>query len=227
MALDLLIPRLEWNIVSTSGTTVLGSPTISSIADTSGISVGAYVTGSGIPVGSYVLSKTPSTLVLSNNATASATVAIEAKERFDFQYPPVADSEDEYDVKNIVSISLDGTPQVQTNFVEITRALTFDFLTHTERDSLLRDFFLGWAYLGSEFRFYLDKADALYDTYMLQPGSFKFSNKRRVKKHPYFLYQLMLKFRRVLDNNDIDVLLTESSDPLLTEDGHSISIGFD
>jgi hypothetical protein len=227
MALDLLIPRLEWNIVSTSGTTVLGNPTISSIADTSGISVGAYVTGSGIPVGSYVLSKTPSTLVLSSNATASATVAIEAKERFDFQYPPVADSEDQYDVKNVISVSLDGTLQDQTNFVEITRDLMFDFITHTERDTLLRNFFLGWAYNGSEFRYYLDKADALYSTYSLNPGSFKFPTKRRVKKHPYFLYQFTLKFRRVLDNNDIDVLLTESSDPLLTEDGHSISIGLD
>ena len=63
--------------VTNSGTftasTTSGSATITGTTDVSSVQVGQFITGNGIPYNSVVLSKTGSTIVLSQTATASAT----------------------------------------------------------------------------------------------------------------------------------------------------------
>ena len=84
---------------------------------------------------------------------------------------------------------------MQSNFVEYTRSLSFDFLTYQERDELLNDFFVDWAAYGKEFRFYYDQDDAPFLNYELSDFAPKYG--RTVKKHPYFLYSFDMKLRRV------------------------------
>lgn len=59
--------------VAITGNTTNTSTIISAIADTSSIVVNMPVEGSGIPEGSYVVSKTASTIVISNACTATAS----------------------------------------------------------------------------------------------------------------------------------------------------------
>lgn len=61
--------------VAFTATTVSGSATLTSIPDTSGLTVGQQVIGAGIPANSFLLSITPNTsAIISNPATASATL---------------------------------------------------------------------------------------------------------------------------------------------------------
>lgn len=57
----------------TTGTTVSGSPTISSVANTTRVAVGMPISGPGIPSGATVAGVTASSITLSANATASAS----------------------------------------------------------------------------------------------------------------------------------------------------------
>lgn len=62
--------------MQTSGTRVNGSPTITSIADTSQYVVGYYVFGTGIPSGTTITAINSGTqITLSNNATSSGTAS--------------------------------------------------------------------------------------------------------------------------------------------------------
>lgn len=61
-------------LLKTTGTTTSGSPTVSSVASTNGIFVGAPISGTGIPAGATVASFVANTsITLSANATASGT----------------------------------------------------------------------------------------------------------------------------------------------------------
>jgi len=57
------------------GTTTAGSPSLSNVSSTAGLSAGMYVTGPGIPVGTTIVSidSTNHTITLSANATATKT----------------------------------------------------------------------------------------------------------------------------------------------------------
>lgn len=65
-----------WPSTAFTGTRASGSPTITSIADTSAVVAGQAVTGAGIPDDARVLSKTSSTITLSKNATANGATTL-------------------------------------------------------------------------------------------------------------------------------------------------------
>lgn len=56
-----------------TGNTSNGSNTITSVSSMTGISPGCYISGAGIPTGTFIKSLGPSSIVLSANATATAT----------------------------------------------------------------------------------------------------------------------------------------------------------
>lgn len=196
MAINLYIPRIEWNEVIVTGTvTGAPTPTITGIADTSEILVGMAVTGVGIPVDTFVFSKTISTVTLTKNATVNGTAIFAFFERFDFTYPPSIDTEDVIKPQNHVTPALSGKQQVITDFFEAVRDLQFGFLTDAQRNTLRDDFYLAWSGLGREFRYFQDKADSLFEDVELE--DFQFSTPRQVKKHPLFLHSLRMKTRRI------------------------------
>lgn len=195
MALDKLIPRLEWNFLEMTGDTH-SNTTVDDIASTADIKVGMYVSGTGIPAGTTVQAKAANSVTLSAAATSTNNdVALTFWERFDFTYPPSKDSDIYFDPQEKITAALSGARQVQVDFIEEKRDVTFGFLTNTERGTLMNDFFLDWAAYGEEFRYYPDKADSGYEEYEL--ADYKLMPKRQVKKHPYFLYEMSFKFRRV------------------------------
>lgn len=196
MAIDKYIPRLEWNEVVVTGT-VAGAPTptITGIASTTNILAGMIATGVGIPANTTVLSKTLSTVTLSQSATVNGTASFTFFQRFDFTYPPTRDTEDVLKSRNHVSTSISGLQQVVTDHVEFVRDLDFGFLTQTERNTLRDTFFRTWSVFGYQFRYFQDKADATFQTVELE--SYDFTSPRQVKKHPEFLYGLKMKTRRV------------------------------
>lgn len=223
MAVNLLIPRLEWAEVTFELTTTSGSDIISGISDTSGLRAGMYVSGSGIPAETTIITKTSSQVKLSAAATASALVDISFYERFDFSYPPKLDSDDRLTAKNKVTESLSGLTQVQHDNIEAVRDLEFWFLTTTEYDRLRKEFFLRWASRGFEFRYFPDQDDTdVYETYEL--NQFKFETQRQVKKHPDFLRGLKMQLRRIVEyeEEETENLLTEDLENIVTEDGDNI-----
>lgn len=65
-----------WPSVSFTGTRSNGSPTLTSIADTSAFAAGMAVTGTGIPNNTRVVSKTSNSVTLDKNVTASGTTSL-------------------------------------------------------------------------------------------------------------------------------------------------------
>lgn len=198
MAVNLYIPRLEWNdITGLTGNTTSGSPNVTGISSTSSLRVGMIVTGVGIPAGTRIVSKTLTSVVLSQNATASGSaIALTFFERLDFRYPPKNDTEERLKPQQKISTALSGVQQVQTDHVEAERELEFWFLTQAEADLLKDTFHLGHAVFGRSFRYYPDQDDTVVFEYTL--NKFDFVRERQVKKHPEFLYRVRLSFRRVV-----------------------------
>lgn len=193
----LFIPRLEWNDQTASATRNSGSPVLSAISSTTAINVGMIASGTGIPSGAVVLSKTVSSVTLSENATSSGTSVVSFVERIDFSYPPSSDTEEEYKPKQTVTESLSGLTQYVTDYLEAFRSVQLDFITKTIADKLQTNFYI-YAYQGGQFRWYEDKdvLPLVSKTYEL--GKFDFARERQVKKHPSFLYQIKFTFRRVV-----------------------------
>ncbi len=131
-----------------------------------------------------------------SGARAADTASIGFWNRYDFEYPPTKDSDNQIDPQEKVTTSLSGIRQVQIDYMEEKRDLEFGFISSTDHLLLREDFYIPWAVYGNEFRYYPDGADDNYEVYEL--SDFKFSPKRQVKKHPSFLYGLALKLRRVL-----------------------------
>lgn len=198
MAVNLYIPRLEWNdITGLTGDTTNNDPNVTGISSTALLRVGMIVTGVGIPAGTRIVSKTLTSVVLSQNATATGSaIALTFFERYDFEYPPTKDSEEEFKASQKKTAALSGVEQVQTDFIEATRSLGFGFVQSVDADLLQDIFFIPWACLGYSFRYYPDKDDTVVQTYTLDKNEFK--RKRQVKKHPVFKYELAFAFRRVV-----------------------------
>lgn len=167
------------------------------MASTAKISAGMVASGTGIPSGAVVISKTATSVTLSENATSSGTSVISFVERIDFQYPPSGDTEEEFRPKQTVTESLSGLTQYVTDYLEAFRTVTLGFLSKTVADKLKDNFYV-YAYKGGTFRWYEDKdvVPLVSQTYEL--GKFEFSRDRQVKKHPAFLYQVQFTFRRVV-----------------------------
>ena len=191
--MSLWIPRLEWNDQTISGTTAIGSPTITGISSTASINAGMIASGAGVPLNSVVVSKTASSVTLNNNCTAAATVNITFFERYDFEFPPTKDTEERLKPKQTVTDSLDGTQQITTLFLEATRELEFGFVSQNDADKL-KDNFYFYAYKGYFFRYFPDKDEL--PVFSMQLERFDFSRTRQIKKHPYFKYSIGFTFRR-------------------------------
>ena len=190
------IPRLEWGEISISGTLTIGNPTITGVVDTSKVVVGMIVTGTGIQTDSVVQSKTVNSITLTKNATANGLQTLAVFYRYDFQYPPVSDSEDNLKAVNTVTKSLSGIQQTQTNYIEANRALEFGFVLSSDRDILQDNFYRNYAALNAEFRYFEDKDLAGFEVYTL--SKFDFDDNRQIKKHPLFLYKIKFGFRRAI-----------------------------
>lgn len=194
--MSLYIPRLEWNDQNVTATRVNGNPILSGISSTAEINVGMIATGTGIPSDATVISKTVSSVTLSNGATSSGTSGVTFYERIDFDFPPTSDTEETYKPKQTITESLSGLTQYVTDYLEAFRSVQLSFVSKTIADKLKDNFYV-YAYVGGTFRWFEDKAFvANYQTYELSKTSFE--RVRQVKKHPNFLYQIKLDFRRVV-----------------------------
>lgn len=224
MAINLWIPRIEFNDLFIFGDISSGSPTISNLTiDTNFIATGMYITGTGIPALARVLSKTPTTITLDMNATVtSIQQSLDLFKRFDFTFPPAKDSTASYKPKHTIIDSLSGVRQIQTNYLEGERDLEHWFMSETDKDILEQEFYLSWAVFGCEFRYYPDKADGDFVTCSLT--AMDFSKTRQVKKHPYFLYKIPMKIRWVqsIPIAIRDHILTESGDVVTDESGNQL-----
>lgn len=198
MAVNLYIPRLEWNdITGLTGNTTINDPNVTGISSTETLRVGMIVTGVGIPAGTRIVSKTLTSVVLSQNATATgSSVSLTFFERLDFQYPPKFDSEEKMKPQQKITTALSGVQQVQTDHLEAERELEFWFLNQVDADLLKDWFYIQWAVYGKSFRYYPDQDDSVVFEYTL--NKFDFQRDRQVKKHPEFLYKLKFSFRRVV-----------------------------
>lgn len=194
--MSLFIPRLEWNDQSVTATRVSGNPVLSSISSTAAINVGMIASGTGIPSGATVLSKTVNSVTLSKNASLSGTSAIAFVERIDFDFPPTFDTEEQYTPKQTITESLSGLQQTVTSYLEATRVVKLNFVTTAIADKLKLNFYL-YVYKGSAFRYYADKDVIDFNTYELDVR--KYARTRTVKKHPAFLYETQMTFRRVVE----------------------------
>jgi hypothetical protein len=192
----LLIPAIEFDEKVVTGTRTISSEVISSIADTSLISIGQIVYGAGVPYGSRVVSKTSNSVTLSNAATASGTSLLSFFTRFEFRYPASTDEGEQIKADQSVTRSLTGITQTLTNYIDAERNLTFGFITKAEKDFLIDDFFIGWALFGKSFRYFDDKEINSIKTY--ENASETANIVRQVKKHPDFLYEIEFNFRRVI-----------------------------
>lgn len=194
--MSLWIPRLEWNDQTVTGTTAIGSPTITGISSTASINAGMVASGSGIPSNSVVVSKTASSVTLNKNCTAAATISATFFERYDFEFPPTKDTEERLRPKQTITDSLDGTQQITTLFLEATRELEFGFVNQTDADKLKDNFYL-YAYKGYFFRYFPDKDEL--PVYSMQLERFDFTRTRQIKKHPNFKYIIGFVFRRRIE----------------------------
>jgi len=152
-------------------------------------------TGAEFPYNTRVVSKTPSTIVMSAQATGNGTTFTLYK-RFEFEYPASRDEGEQIKANQTKTRSILGVTQTVTNYFEATRDLEFGFVTKTSRDELRDDFGIGWALLGKAFRYFDDKAVNAFVEYESVNGDF--TQNRQIKKHPDYLYSLRFRFRRVL-----------------------------
>lgn len=227
MAINLWIPRIEFNDVPFFGDITSGGFVVSNLTvDLANFQVGMYLGGSGVQTDTKILSKTPTTFTVDKAFTATEVQGgLDAFLRFDFTFPPSKDTNVDYKPNNSVIDSLNGRRQTQTNFIEATRQLEHWFLNESDASVLETDFYLNWACYGNQFRYFPDKADSAFLTCALDKP-YPFSKPRQIKKHPGFLYLIKMNLRYVkeIPTTIRDHMLTEDGDTLTTEDGLEIAL---
>jgi len=189
------IPAVEWDKKTTDGTSSIGSNVISGVTDTSEVVTGMVIVSSAFPFNTRVTTKNSNSITLSANATA-VNSSFDFYSRYEFEYPPTKDEGEQIKANQTRIKSLSGLLQTVTNHLEASRALSFSFINKTDRDLLRDTFYLGWAIYGKDFRYFEDKAINTAITYQNNNSDYK--QKREVKKHPDYLYQLDFNFRRVV-----------------------------
>lgn len=189
------IPKIEWKHDTETATRASGSPTLTTIADTTYIEAGMLVEGTGIPTGTTVLSKTVSTVVMSANATSNGTASVNFLYRLSFEYPPIESGSETIDPKERQSVSISGKVQTSIDFLEGKRDLVFAFLSQTLFEQL-KNFHSTHAYIGREFRYFDDKTLNSYLTYEL--ADLKFTGKKIASRGYNYVWTVPLKFRRVI-----------------------------
>ena len=190
-----LIPRLEWNEKSVTATRTITNPTLSAISSTAEINVGMIASGTGIPTDAVVISKTVNSVTLSADATSSGNSVVTFTERFDFQYPPKTDSEEDLQPSQTITTSLSGLKQYSTQHLEATRELEFDLVRQVDANRLRNEFYF-YGYTGNSFKYYQDKDVASFETMELDMKSFQ--RKRRTSSGGLFFYMIKFSMRRVI-----------------------------
>lgn len=198
------IPKIEWLKGSLSGTTSIGSPTVTGIADTSDIITGEpynmYFEGTGIPAGAVVLSKTASTVTLDKNATVAATNTFNFGFRLEFEYPPEKDpiaSNPRW--QGSVTTSKSGLTQYMEDFIEYETKLSFSHIKQAIKDKY--EYFLVSHALGGEsFSFFRDKNEPASEEVVEKNDSFVNPNFKVITRKGAgfsFLWEFKLEFRKV------------------------------
>lgn len=204
MAYTHFIPKLEWKKGTLSGTTSIGSPTVTGIANTDSVQTGAaynmFFEGTGIPAGAVVLSKTSNSVTLDKNATAAATNTFSFGHRIEFELPPKKDPIGEQPKwAGVVATSKSGLTQYIEDFIEIETKLEFSHITQAIKDKF-EWFLLTHCLKGSSFSYFQDKNESTSeliveknDTYT-SPG-FKIITRKGAGFS--FLWVFKLEMRRV------------------------------
>lgn len=190
------IPAIEWDEKNPIGDTTNGSATISSVDDTSEIEIGMVIDHANFAYNSRVVSKTVNTIVMDSNALADGTdLTLSFFRRFEFDYPASTDQGEQAVANQTTTRALSGARQTVTNYIDLDRVLTFGFISKASMEELRDEFYFAWAMLGKSFRYFNDKEiDAMVIYYN---DTNKWSQKRQIKKHPDYLYQLTFNFTRV------------------------------
>ena len=191
------IPKLQWLDFTLTGTTTIGSPIITAIADTTSVQIGMEVTGTGIPANSTVQSFDATTLTIDNNATANGSPTLSLFFLLEFALPPEGDNLRERQRSNVKrTISTNGSIQHQFNFREENLNPKFTLVTQAILD-VTRTFFETHAAEGNNFKYFESKDEASFRTMTLDRFDF-----RPARIFPNstggFFYDFDLKLRRTL-----------------------------
>lgn len=152
------IPRIDYEEGSLSGTSSIGSDTITGITDTSAVKVGMVFEGTGIPAGAKVVSKTASTVVLDLDATAAGTETFTFNFRIDFELPPKGDTfGEQYKWKGTSNRSRSGKLQSVTDYITLNNKVEFSHVSQEITDDFVT-FFKDWG-ITKPFSYYTDKGD--------------------------------------------------------------------
>ena len=204
MAYTHFIPKIEWLKGSVSGTSSIGYPVITAIADTSAIVTGAtydmFFEGTGIPAGALVLSKTASTVTLDQNATVAATNTFSFGHRIVFEYPPKKEPIGENPKWfGSEATSKSGLVQYVEDFVELETSLDFGLISQDIKDRF-EFFLLTHCLSGKSFSFFRDKNEPASEEIVERSSkykspSFKVSGRRGAGFS--FSWGFKLQYRRV------------------------------
>lgn len=199
MAYTHFIPKVEWLKGTLTGTTAIGSPIITGIADTSGVVTGAaynmYFEGAGIPAGAVVLSKTATTVTIDQNATAIATDTFSFGHRITFEYPPKKEPiGEQFKWVGSTSIAKSGLTQNITDFIEQETTLQFSLVSQAIKDKF-QFFLLTHAFSGESFSFFRDKGEPTSEEIVERNDNFKATDFKVVtRKGPGFDFSWSFKF---------------------------------
>jgi len=204
MAYTHFIPKIEWLKSTLSGTTSIGSPIVTAIADTSLVEVGQtydmFFEGTGIPAGAIVLSKTSSTVTLDLDATAAGTETFTFGYRIEFDYPPKKEPIGENPKFNgSVATSKSGLVQYITDYIEIETTLEFSHITQAIKDKF-NWFLLTHCLSGNEFSFYRDKDEPTSEEVVEKNDNYTSPGFKVITRKGTgfsFLWMFKLSFRKV------------------------------
>lgn len=205
MAYTNFIPKIEWLKGTVTGTTAIGSPIVTAIANTSAIVTGAaynmFFEGTGIPAGAVVLSKTVSTVTLNMNATAAATNTFSFGHRITFDHPPEGDVFDtQLKYNGSAAVSKSGLIQFIEDYTEEETKLKFSHITQVIKDRVY--FFMNTHCLkGKPFGYFFDKGEPTSEVTVVKNESFnspKWKLMKRTGAGYSFMWEFEINFQRVL-----------------------------
>jgi hypothetical protein len=161
------------------------------------IEVGMITNSPRFPAGTVVLSKTSSTITMSRDAISPQTQqSIAFYHEIEFVYPANGRPTEDLEPNQNISVSVSGQRQIQTNYILAKLKLTFRFIEPTVYRKMKDVFYLPWAALGKEFRFFESKDETAFYNYELD--RLAFGPDREIAKAGDFLYRFDLTLRRIV-----------------------------
>ena len=201
MAYQSFIPKIEWLKNSFTGTTAIGSDTITGISNTDNVQVGMFFEGAGIPSGSTVVSKTASTVTITNNATAAGSVTLSFGFRIEFDLPPRKDPLAESPKFNgTVKVAKNGDLQSIKDFIERNNNLQFSHVSQTIKDQF-DNFLETHAFDSKKFSYFTDKNEPSSEIIVTKSVRYtdpRFQIMTRKGAGLNFLWKFRLQLRRVI-----------------------------